>query len=84
MKWQIHEAKARFAELVDRALKEGPQTVRGMAKLWPWSSLSTSIAGCAQGARVLRRCSRQPRWRVSRLDVRAIMGGWWLSNVPDR
>ncbi len=26
MKWQIHEAKARFAELVDRALKEGPQT----------------------------------------------------------
>lgn len=27
MNWQIQEAKARFSELVDRALKEGPQTV---------------------------------------------------------
>jgi antitoxin Phd len=27
MKWQIQEAKARFSEMVDRALKEGPQTV---------------------------------------------------------
>ncbi len=27
MKWQIQQAKARFSELVDRALKEGPQTV---------------------------------------------------------
>jgi prevent-host-death family protein len=25
--WQIQEAKARFSEMVDRALKEGPQTV---------------------------------------------------------
>lgn len=27
MDWQIQEAKARFSELVERALKEGPQTV---------------------------------------------------------
>jgi antitoxin Phd len=27
MNWQIQEAKARFSELVDRVLKEGPQTV---------------------------------------------------------
>jgi len=27
MKWQIQEAKARFSELVERALKDGPQTV---------------------------------------------------------
>lgn len=27
MKWQIQEAKARFSEMVDRALKDGPQTV---------------------------------------------------------
>ena len=27
MKWQIQEAKARFSEMVDRTLKEGPQTV---------------------------------------------------------
>ena len=27
MNWQIQEAKARFSELVDRTLKEGPQTV---------------------------------------------------------
>jgi len=27
MNWQIQEAKARFSELVERALKEGPQTV---------------------------------------------------------
>jgi antitoxin Phd len=27
MKWQIQEAKARFSELVERTLKEGPQTV---------------------------------------------------------
>lgn len=27
MKWQVQEAKARFSELVDRTLKEGPQTV---------------------------------------------------------
>jgi prevent-host-death family protein len=27
VEWQIQEAKARFSELVDRALKEGPQTV---------------------------------------------------------
>ena len=27
MNWQIQEAKARFSEMVDRTLKEGPQTV---------------------------------------------------------
>ena len=27
MNWQIQQAKARFSEMVDRALKEGPQTV---------------------------------------------------------
>jgi prevent-host-death family protein len=27
MNWQMQEAKARFSQLVDRALKEGPQTV---------------------------------------------------------
>jgi antitoxin Phd len=27
MKWQIQEAKARFSEMVDRTLREGPQTV---------------------------------------------------------
>ena len=27
MKWQIQQAKARFSEMVERALKEGPQTV---------------------------------------------------------
>ena len=27
MKWQIQEAKARFSEMVERTLKEGPQTV---------------------------------------------------------
>jgi antitoxin Phd len=27
MNWQIQEAKARFSEMVGRALKEGPQTV---------------------------------------------------------
>jgi len=27
MKWQIQEAKARFSEMVERALREGPQTV---------------------------------------------------------
>ena len=27
MKWQIQEAKARFSEMVDRALKDGAQTV---------------------------------------------------------
>ncbi len=27
MNWQIQQAKARFSQMVDRALKEGPQTV---------------------------------------------------------
>ena len=27
MDWQIQEAKARFSEMVERTLKEGPQTV---------------------------------------------------------
>jgi antitoxin Phd len=27
MKWQMQEAKARFSEVVERSLKEGPQTV---------------------------------------------------------
>jgi antitoxin Phd len=27
MRWQIQEAKARFSEMVERARKEGPQTV---------------------------------------------------------
>jgi len=27
MKWQIQEAKARFSEMVERTLREGPQTV---------------------------------------------------------
>lgn len=26
-KWQLHEAKNRFSEVVDRALEDGPQTV---------------------------------------------------------
>ena len=32
MSWQVREAKARFSELVDRALKEGPQTVTSHGK----------------------------------------------------
>ena len=32
MNWQIQEAKARFSEMVDRALKEGPQTVTRRGK----------------------------------------------------
>lgn len=27
MNWQIQQAKARFSEMVERTLKEGPQTV---------------------------------------------------------
>lgn len=27
MKWQIQQAKARFSEMIERALNEGPQTV---------------------------------------------------------
>ena len=27
MDWQVQQAKARFSELLDRTLKEGPQTV---------------------------------------------------------
>jgi prevent-host-death family protein len=27
MNWQIQEAKARFSEMIERTLKEGPQTV---------------------------------------------------------
>jgi prevent-host-death family protein len=27
MSWQLHEAKARFSELVQKAIDEGPQTV---------------------------------------------------------
>jgi len=27
VKWQIQEAKARFSEMVERTLREGPQTV---------------------------------------------------------
>lgn len=27
MNWQIQQAKARFSELVDRTMKEGPQTI---------------------------------------------------------
>jgi len=32
MKWQIQEAKARFSEMVDRTLREGPQTVTRRGK----------------------------------------------------
>jgi antitoxin Phd len=32
MNWQIQEAKARFSEMVERALKEGPQTVTRRGK----------------------------------------------------
>lgn len=27
MSWQLHEAKARFSQLVQKAIEEGPQTV---------------------------------------------------------
>ena len=35
MEWQVHEAKARFSELVQKAIEEGPQTVtrRGKASV---------------------------------------------------
>jgi prevent-host-death family protein len=26
-KWQVHDAKARFSELVERAVREGPQVI---------------------------------------------------------
>lgn len=32
MNWQIQQAKARFSELVERTLKEGPQTVTRRGK----------------------------------------------------
>jgi len=32
MNWQVQQAKARFSELVDRALKEGPQTITRRGK----------------------------------------------------
>jgi prevent-host-death family protein len=32
LNWQIQEAKARFSELVERTLKEGPQTVTRRGK----------------------------------------------------
>jgi prevent-host-death family protein len=32
MNWQIQEAKARFSEMVERALTEGPQTVTRRGK----------------------------------------------------
>ena len=31
--WTIAEAKARFGELIDRANRNGPQTITGMAEL---------------------------------------------------
>jgi len=33
MNWQIQEAKARFSEMVQRAVKEGPQTVTRHGKV---------------------------------------------------
>ena len=49
MKWQIQEAKARFSELVDRALKEGPQTVtrhgRPVAVIMPAAEYARLRAG---------------------------------------
>lgn len=32
MSWQLQEAKQRLSELIDRALKEGPQTVTRRGK----------------------------------------------------
>jgi antitoxin Phd len=32
MEWQVQEAKARFSEMVERTLKEGPQTVTRRGK----------------------------------------------------
>jgi len=32
MEWQIQEAKARFSEMVERTIKEGPQTVTRYGK----------------------------------------------------
>ena len=32
MNWQIQQAKARFSEMVARALKEGPQTITRLGK----------------------------------------------------
>jgi prevent-host-death family protein len=32
MKWQIHQARARFSEMVRRALTEGPQTLTRYGK----------------------------------------------------
>jgi prevent-host-death family protein len=32
MNWQIQEAKARFSEMIERVLKDGPQTVTRRGK----------------------------------------------------
>ena len=32
MAWQLQEAKAKFSELVQKAIDEGPQTVTRMAR----------------------------------------------------
>ena len=40
--WQVQDAKARFSELLDASLKEGPQMVtrRGTLTLSPWRRAS--------------------------------------------
>jgi prevent-host-death family protein len=49
MKWPVHIAKARFGELIERALKEGPQTITRGGK-----SIAVVVASKKNGQRRFR------------------------------
>jgi prevent-host-death family protein len=62
--WQLQEAKARFSELFQKALDQGPQRVtrrgRESVVLIPADDYEQMIGGAAQRIRVARRGKRLP------------------------
>ena len=69
--WAVAEAKARFSELIDRALADGPQTITRKGKMrWLWCQ--TRSGSAKQSARATLQSSSQPRpcaARISRLGA---------------
>ncbi len=84
MNWQIQEAKARFSEMVERTLKDGPQTVtrhgKPVAVLVPadeyrrlrtrGKSLKAMLAAAPLGRVKIKR-SRETTRTVDFTDIRA-------------
>ncbi len=73
MNWEVHQAKGRFSELLDRTMKEGPQTVTRHGKAVAVMVSMEEYRRLRPRRKSLKKlCWHPPRWKASKSCARAI------------